>query len=58
MFPIIHGKFDEDGTLQGLLELSGIPSIGCKTLSSSICMDKAIAHIIVKDAGINVAKSG
>ncbi|WP_442970275.1 D-alanine--D-serine ligase VanG [Romboutsia sp. Marseille-P6047] len=57
VFPILHGKFGEDGTLQGLLELSGIPFVGCKTLSSAICMDKAIAHNIVSEAGINVAKS-
>ncbi len=57
VFPVLHGKFGEDGTVQGLLELSGIPFIGCKTLSSSICMDKAIAHNIVREAGIKVAKS-
>lgn len=57
VFPILHGKFGEDGTLQGLLELSGIPFVGCKTLSSAICMDKAIAHNIVREAGIKVAKS-
>lgn len=57
VFPVLHGKFGEDGTLQGLLELSGIPFIGCKTLSSAICMDKAIAHNIVGESGIKVTKS-
>ncbi len=57
IFPVLHGKYAEDGTLQGLLELSGIPFVGCSTLSSAICMDKAIAHTVVAKAGINVAKS-
>ena len=57
VFPVLHGKYAEDGTLQGLLELSGIPFVGCKTLSSAICMDKAIAHNIVAKAGIKVTKS-
>ncbi|MGL5314503.1 MAG: D-alanine--D-serine ligase VanG [Peptostreptococcaceae bacterium] len=57
VFPIIHGKYGEDGTLQGLLELSGIPFVGCNTLSSAICMDKSIAHNVVAQAGIKVTKS-
>lgn len=57
VFPVLHGKYGEDGTLQGLLELSGIPFVGCKTLSSAACMDKAIAHSIVGKAGVKVAKS-
>ena len=57
VFPILHGKFGEDGTLQGLLELSGIPFVGCKTLSSAVCMDKAIAHNIAAKSGIKVTKS-
>lgn len=39
-FPIVHGVNSEDGTLQGLLEQSGIPFVGCKTLDSAVCMDK------------------
>ncbi|RDY27724.1 D-alanine--D-serine ligase VanG [Romboutsia weinsteinii] len=57
IFPVLHGKYAEDGTLQGLLELSEIPFVGCKTLSSAICMDKAIAHTLVAKEGIKVAKS-
>ena len=38
-FPVMHGKNGEDGTIQGLCELAGIPVIGCGTLCSAICMD-------------------
>lgn len=54
VFPIIHGKFGEDGSIQGLLELSGIPYVGCDIQSSVICMDKALAYTAVKNAGIEV----
>ncbi|AJY73509.1 D-alanine--D-serine ligase VanG [Paenibacillus beijingensis] len=54
VFPVLHGKNGEDGTMQGLLELSGIPFVGCDTLSSAICMDKAIAKTLVAAAGIGV----
>ncbi|MGI6007901.1 MAG: D-alanine--D-serine ligase VanG [Ruminococcus sp.] len=55
--PILHGKNGEDGTVQGALELAGIPIIGCDLLSSALCMDKEIAHRIVAAAGIRVPKS-
>ncbi len=51
-FPILHGKNGEDGTLQGLLELAGIPVIGCASLSSALCMDKARAHRLAALAGV------
>ena len=54
VFPMIHGKFGEDGSIQGLLELSGIPYVGCDIQSSVICMDKALAYTVVKNAGIAV----
>lgn len=54
VFPIIHGKFGEDGSIQGLLELSGIPYVGCDIQSSVICMDKSLAYTAVKNAGIEV----
>lgn len=56
-FPVLHGKYGEDGTIQGLLELAGIPIIGCKTLTSSIGMDKALAHLVVSSYGISVPAS-
>lgn len=56
-FPVMHGKFGEDGSIQGSIELAGIPLIGCGTLSSALCMDKYKAHIIIKSTGINTPKS-
>ncbi len=54
VFPVLHGKNGEDGTVQGLCDLAGIPYVGCGTLSSALCMDKDIAHIIAKAAGVEV----
>ncbi|WP_199613799.1 D-alanine--(R)-lactate ligase [Paenibacillus alkalitolerans] len=51
-FPVLHGKSGEDGAIQGLFELSGIPYVGCDIQSSAICMDKSLAYIIAKNAGI------
>lgn len=56
-FPVMHGRFGEDGTVQGLIELAGIPLIGCDTLSSALCMDKYRAHKLVSQAGIKTPKS-
>lgn len=55
--PIMHGKFGEDGTIQGLIELAGIPLAGCGVLASSLCMDKDRAHKLAEFAGIDVAKA-
>lgn len=52
VIPAIHGKTGEDGAIQGLLELSGIPYVGCGIGSSALCMDKALAHLVVRSAGI------
>lgn len=57
VLPILHGKNGEDGTLQGLFELTGIPYIGCSMTSSAICMDKFIAHELVRLHDILVPKS-
>lgn len=56
VFPVLHGHNGEDGTVQGLLELSGIPFVGCGTLSSAVCMDKAVTHSLLSNAGIACAK--
>ncbi len=56
-FPVLHGKFGEDGTVQGLLELAGIPVVGCGTLSSALCMDKHRAHRLAAAEGIPVPES-
>ena len=55
--PVLHGKNGEDGTVQGLLELAGIPVIGCRTLSSALCMDKDRAHKLAAQAGVAVPRS-
>ena len=55
--PVLHGKNGEDGTVQGLLELAGIPVIGCNTLASALCMDKDRAHKLAAQAGIAVPRS-
>ena len=52
VFPVLHGKGGEDGTMQGLLELSGIPYVGCDTRGSAICMDKSLAYVVARGAGI------
>jgi D-alanine---(R)-lactate ligase len=52
VFPVLHGKLGEDGAIQGLLELSGIPYVGCDVQSSALCMDKSLAYMVARDAGI------
>ena len=55
-FPVLHGKHGEDGTIQGLFQLAGIPFVGCDTISSANCMDKEITHTILEAHGIKMAK--
>ena len=56
-FPVLHGKNGEDGTVQGLLELAGIPIIGCGALSSALCMDKDRSHKLASLAEVRVPRS-
>lgn len=56
-FPVLHGKNGEDGTVQGLLELAGIPVIGCGTLAGALAMDKDRAHKLAQLAGVRVPAS-
>ena len=56
VFPVLHGLGGEDGSLQGMLELLKIPYVGCKILSSSICMDKVYTKIIFEKANIMQAE--
>lgn len=53
-FPVLHGKNGEDGTVQGLLELTGTPIVGCGTLCSALCMDKDRSHKLATLAGVRV----
>ncbi len=52
VFPALHGRFGEDGAMQGLLELSGIPYVGCDVQSSALCMDKSLTYVVAGNAGI------
>lgn len=54
VFPLLHGPFGEDGTLQGLLELAGLPYVGAGVLSSAMAMDKHFMKIAFAAAGLNV----
>ena len=54
--PVLHGKNGEDGTIQGLFQLAGIPFVGCDHLSSAVCMDKAFTNMTADVAGIRQAK--
>jgi D-alanine-D-alanine ligase len=56
VFPVLHGKNGEDGTIQGLFQLSGVPFVGCDMISSANCMDKEMTHVILESAGIKMAK--
>jgi D-alanine--(R)-lactate ligase len=52
VLPVLHGRLGEDGAIQGLLELSGIPYVGCDVPSSALCMDKSLAYVVAGSAGI------
>ncbi|MDD5934670.1 MAG: D-alanine--D-alanine ligase [Clostridiales bacterium] len=56
VFPVLHGLNGEDGTVQGLLELSGIPYVGCGVLASAVSMDKLYTKIIVDTLGVRQAR--
>ena len=55
VFPVLHGKNGEDGTVQGLCEMAGLPYVGCGVLASSVSMDKAYTNLIAKAIGIRQA---
>jgi len=57
VFPVLHGRYGEDGTIQGLCELAGIPVVGAGSASSALCMDKDRSHKLASLAGITVPKS-
>jgi D-alanine-D-alanine ligase len=56
VFPILHGPFGEDGTVQGLLKLANIPFVGASVLGSAVGMDKEIMKKLLRDAGIKIGK--
>ncbi|GLY50260.1 D-alanine--D-alanine ligase family protein [Lentzea sp. NBRC 102530] len=52
VFPVLHGRQGEDGSVQGLLELAGIPYVGCDVQSSALCMDKTLTYVVARSAGV------
>ncbi|MAZ38971.1 MAG: D-alanine--D-alanine ligase A [Legionellales bacterium] len=57
IFPVLHGPYGEDGTIQGLIKTAGIPCVGASVLSSAICMDKDIAKRLLLQAGLPTPES-
>jgi D-alanine-D-alanine ligase len=57
VLPILHGPFGEDGTVQGLLELAGVPYVGAGVTASALCMDKDLFKSVCRDKGIPVTQS-
>jgi D-alanine-D-alanine ligase len=54
VFPILHGPYGEDGTIQGLLEMLGVPYVGVGVLGAAVCMDKDICKRLLRDAAVPV----
>lgn len=57
VFPVLHGLYGEDGTVQGVFELANVPYVGCRVLASSVCMDKIYTKMVLNEAGIKQVKS-
>ncbi|HET7449085.1 MAG TPA: D-alanine--D-alanine ligase family protein [Gaiellaceae bacterium] len=57
VFPVLHGPFGEDGTVQGLLELAGVPYVGAGVLASALCMDKDVFKAVLRDQGVPVTEN-
>ena len=56
MFPVLHGPFGEDGTVQGLLELANLPYVGAGVLASAVGMDKAVMKLVFAARGLPVCR--
>ena len=57
VFPVLHGPFGEDGTVQGLLELAGVPYVGAGVLASALCMDKDVFKAVLRDHNVPVTEN-
>jgi D-alanine-D-alanine ligase len=57
VFPVLHGPFGEDGTVQGLLELANVPYVGAGVTASALCMDKDLMKAVLRDRGIPVTRN-
>jgi D-alanine-D-alanine ligase len=58
IFPVLHGTFGEDGTIQGLFEMAGVPYVGCGVLASSCGMDKVAMKMLFREAGLRSGNAG
>jgi D-alanine-D-alanine ligase len=56
IFPVLHGTYGEDGTIQGLCEMAGVPYVGCGVLASSCGMDKVTMKVLFREAGLPICK--
>ena len=56
VFPVLHGKYGEDGTIQGMFEMFDIPYVGCGVIGSAMCMDKVYTKVVLSKANINQCK--
>ncbi|MCA1593719.1 MAG: D-alanine--D-alanine ligase [Acidobacteria bacterium] len=56
VFPVLHGTYGEDGTIQGLLEMAGVPYVGCGVLASSCGMDKVTMKALFREAGLPICR--
>ena len=57
VLPILHGPFGEDGSLQGVLEMAGVPYVGAGVAASALCMDKDLFKAVMRDQGIPVTRN-
>ena len=57
VLPILHGPFGEDGTVQGMLELAGVPYVGAGVAASAVCMDKDMFKAVMRDQGVPVTRN-
>ena len=56
VFPVLHGPFGEDGTVQGVAEIAGVPYVGSGVLGSAAAMDKDVAKRLMRDGGLPIAR--
>jgi D-alanine--(R)-lactate ligase len=55
-FPMLHGRYGEDGTVQGILKMTGIPYVGCGIAASALCIDKTLTYLAAAQAGVRVPR--
>src|SRR5690606_7389890 len=52
VIPVLHGRMGEDGAVPGLLEVAGLPYVGCGIAASALCLDKSLAYVVAASAGV------